>query len=415
MSSTSHSSGQPIQNAITNVSPLILFLLEHGLAYLQQGSDTECITCLKLACEQLSHHQLPFTSVLEKFIAECMEYQYTQQALQEVSLRFAIARAEQEARLANFVSALEMLLAKLNSTDLHASPLGNIVLARPPLPSQPSPALDVKEYLAPMATPVPAENSAVLPELSITCFGSFVVRRSGSPLELCSSRNGQAILRYLVAQPKSCASSDTLMAVLWPEEEQEIAQRKLHVAVSALRRSLNIGLPVEARRGYILCEQRMYHLNQAVAIRTDVEEFLAYYQEGRKSDERTIKNYEQACRLYTGPFLREDIYADWASLRREQLSQIYLHMCRSLTMHYIKIHHYENALRWATAILQEDRCDEIAHRQLMYLYAAMGQRSDAIKQYQLCEQLLQRELGTQPLLETREMVQKILAGEDLKQ
>ncbi|MBO0779040.1 MAG: hypothetical protein J2P37_09465, partial [Ktedonobacteraceae bacterium] len=263
------------------------------------------------------------------------------------------------------------------------------------------------------ASPVLTEDGTSLPALSVTCFGHFAVKRSGKPVVLCHSRNGQSILRYLIASHGHQATSDILQALLWPEDQPEVAQRKLHIAISVLRRSLNDG--ISCTPGYILCKNGVYCLNPTATIQTDVEEFLRYYQAGQEKSQERVYFYEKACCLYTGPFLPEDRYADWSFFQREQLSQTYLVMCRTLANHYFMCKRYEDAARWATAVLKEDRCDEIAHRQLIQIYAAQGRRSEALQQYQHCERLLREELGIEPLAETLHILQAVLAGTEVFQ
>jgi len=255
------------------------------------------------------------------------------------------------------------------------------------------------------------EDSTTLPALRVTCFGRFEVSRAGKPLALCSSRNGQAVLRYLVAQSEHSATIDTLTALLWPDDDPEVAQGKLYLAISALRRSLNSGYTCEPGYGYLVCKSRVYHLNPMVDIRTDVDEFLHWHQVGKQASEERAVFYERACGLYKGPFLPEDMYADWSFLQRGQLSEMYLTMCSVLANHYLAIKRYEDAARWATAILKENRCDETAHRQLIQIYAAQGRRSEALRQYQRCERLLREELGVQPLPETMLVFQTLLTNE----
>jgi DNA-binding SARP family transcriptional activator len=206
---------------------------------------------------------------------------------------------------------------------------------------------------------------------------------------------------------------EKLLAVVWPEDEQTVAQNKLHIAISALRRSLHAGLTCEHGRGYIICKSHVYSLNPAAMIRTDVDEFLHCYQIGQQQCEERVASYERACSLYTGPFLLEDLYADWSFLLREQFSQIYLTMCRVLTEHYLQFQCYEDATKWAIAILAEDRCDEAAYRQLIRIYAAQGRRSEAVQQYHCCKQILCQELGIQPLPETTRLFQTLIADEIL--
>jgi DNA-binding SARP family transcriptional activator len=105
------------------------------------------------------------------------------------------------------------------------------------------------------------------------------------------------------------------------------------------------------------------------------------------------------------------MYADWSLLQREQLSQTYLTMCRALANYYLDNTNYEDAAKWAKAILKENRCDEAAHRQLIQIYAAQGRRSEALQQYQRCERVLREELEVQPLPETVRLLQALLANE----
>ncbi|WP_338247630.1 AfsR/SARP family transcriptional regulator [Dictyobacter halimunensis] len=255
------------------------------------------------------------------------------------------------------------------------------------------------------------QHSTPLPELSITCFGHFEIKRAGQPVTLCPNRNAQAILRYLTAQADYKASAEKLVTVVWPEEELEAVQNKLHIAISALRRSLHAGLSPRTEPGYLVCKHRTYSLNPVATIRTDVGEFLHYYQMGQRASSERVTFYEKACGLYKGPFLPEDLYADWSFPLREQLKHTYLTMCRALATHYLQSRAYEEAATWSTKIIAQDPCDEVAHRQLMQIYTAQGYRSEAIRQYYLCERVLHQELGVQPMKATTQLFHNLLKGE----
>ena len=254
------------------------------------------------------------------------------------------------------------------------------------------------------------KGNVASPEFSITCFGHFEVRRLGEPVALCASRNGQGIFRYLVAQAERCATSDTLQALFWPNDAPEVAQRKLHIAISALRRSLKSGATGHLGE-CIVFKNGIYALATTVTIETDVDKFLHYYHMGQQNAGERVACYERACSYYTGPFLNEDRYADWSFLRREQLTQIYLTMCKALAGHYLRNRQYDNASVWATALLTENRCDEAAHRLLIQIYAAQGRRNEALQCYHRCIRLLSEELGVHPLPETQALYKALLASE----
>jgi non-specific serine/threonine protein kinase len=62
-----------------------------------------------------------------------------------------------------------------------------------------------------------------------------------------------------------------------------------------------------------------------------------------------------------------------------------------------------HARRW----IEIDRASEKGHRQLMELYAKAGQRAAALRQYEECEKVLEKELGESPHEETRELYESI--------
>lgn len=383
----------------------IIHLLEHGLHCIRQGHSYEGASYFVLVREQLASDQMYLAPVLEAITQGFTSYWQAQEALLQASKTFARVDTEQQAQLEILASLLPAPVSEVGRMPpdggglLHdANDHGNRPLHLP----QPTPGDFSSDQFS---------KQAPLPALYITCFSHFEVRRFGKPVALCSSRNGQAILRYLVVQPGRCATIDTLMALLWPEDEAEVAQRKLHLAISALRRSLNQGYTTEPGGGYIVCKNRVYSFNAAIVIRTDVDEFLHCYHAGQQANKDRVTFYERACRLYTGPFLPDDVYADWSFLQREQLSQTYIAMCKVLADHYLSSKHYEDATKWANAILKENRCHELAHRQLIQIYAAQGRRSEALQQYQRCTSILRQELGVSPGPETTRLIQTILAHE----
>jgi DNA-binding SARP family transcriptional activator len=382
-------------------------LLERGMQCFRKGWFVEGVTCLALARERLSPDEMDFAAVLDAFIQSHTSYCQAQQALQEASKRFAEADSTQQTQLV----ALEKLLPTLmEKTSAIAQPLTNSK-EHHRFQRLRTPFTNSTGHQSPAELQLLPEDGSALPGLYITCFGRFEVKRFNQTITLCSNRNGQVILRYLIAQSRRCATIDTLLGVLWPEDEPGVAQSKLHIAISALRRSLNDGFNCEPRCGYILCKNRVYQLNPKVVIQTDVDEFMHCYQAGQQLSERRVALYERACSLYTDPFLTEDIYADWSFLLREQLSQTYLVMCTELAGYYLNSKHYEESAKWAMAILKENRCDEAAHRYLMQVYAAQGRRSEALQQYQRCARILREELGVVPLPETTHLFQMMLTNE----
>ncbi len=282
-------------------------LLETGFLYVRQGRYDEGLAFFALARERLSPHQAHLAVVLDAFTQSHETYSRAQDELLQASRHFARADAEQQVQ----ITALENLLPiLLEETSVVSPPVGGLqqnargnrwlhVLRSAPEDlnsnqlSKQLPQRTAEDKRAHQSLPPsPFEDSTTLPALYITCFGHFEVKRLGTPVVLCSNRHAQTILRYLVAQAEHCATSDTLMTLLWPEDEPEVVQPRLHTAICALRRSLNHGYSCESGYGYIGCKNRTYSLSTAIPIQTDVDQFLHYYQAGRQTSEERV-----ACRL----------------------------------------------------------------------------------------------------------------------
>lgn len=373
----------------------VALVLERGLEHVQQGRYAEGVALLKLVSECITPEQMPLDPGLKAFIQEYEKYQDALQLLYRTGIHLARLDAELRARITTLHASLPALLRGKKPT-AHSDIYPHAAS---------SPLLQIPQ--------IPEEDKAALLSLYATCLAPFEVRCSGVPLKLCSNRNGQAILRYLIAQPEHSARVDTLMTILWPDDDSETALRKLQVTVSILRRSLCAGHDdSHLQGGYILYRQGSYQINPSISIHSDVEDFLDLYNRGYQGRrDLAIPHYEQACSLYNRPFLVEDMYVNWSYGRREQLRQIHLRMCSTLAEHYLEVRAYSKAAQWASKIVEENSADETAHQLLMRIYALEGRRSDALQQYHRCQQILLKELGVQPVPETVTLYRSIVNGE----
>jgi DNA-binding SARP family transcriptional activator len=101
-------------------------------------------------------------------------------------------------------------------------------------------------------------------------------------------------------------------------------------------------------------------------------------------------------RLYSGDFLPDAIYEDWASEERERLLALYLRAADKLAGVLIDRAHYDEGLEVCQKILARDVCWERAYRLMMTAYAKQGNRPQALKTYQRCVDVLKTELDVAP-------------------
>lgn len=383
--------------------------IERGLSYLAQGRLTEGLEALHKASLLLPAQETPLAAALATLQETTDSFLHAQQRLHESSRHFAAVEREWQTQ----IETLDRLLRAGHTASRSVPSTEHLYthqILRMPSASRATPLADIST-----SQPGEAADARLPPPLYILCFGRFTVKRAhpgGPELELCRNSRGQTILRYLLAQPERQATLDMLMADLWPEEDALSARHKLQVAISALRCSLNRESIQAPGAGYILYKERMYQLNPAVAFHTDVAAFYRLYQAGKQASEATITadRYQQACKLYTGPFLVEDLYAEWSFMAREEAVRTYLRMCEWLASYSLAHNDYETTLTRAADILKVDRCNEEAYRLVMRAFAALGRRGEAVRRYQQCQRTLAEDLGVEPMPETQQVLQMIMRG-----
>jgi DNA-binding SARP family transcriptional activator len=89
---------------------------------------------------------------------------------------------------------------------------------------------------------------------------------------------------------------------------------------------------------------------------------------------------------------------------------LYLKTQGYLIDYYKKHSRFEESIACGQKIIEMDPLREEIHRELMRLFMASGQRSLAIRQYELCKDLLRTELNVAPMPETR-LLQRQIAGQ----
>jgi hypothetical protein len=123
---------------------------------------------------------------------------------------------------------------------------------------------------------------------------------------------------------------------------------------------------------------------------------------------RTVPARSRAVELYRGDLLlgfnvNEPLFEEWLVTERERLREMAMEALAKLLAHQTRAGATERAIQTAVRLLGLDPLQEAVHRTLMRLYSRQGRRGAALKQYQTCVGVLQRELGTAPESETKQL------------
>jgi DNA-binding SARP family transcriptional activator len=250
-------------------------------------------------------------------------------------------------------------------------------------------------------------NDFSKPVLTIHLLGAFRAAINDKPIIDFPHGQARAIFKYLVYHHQQNIPREVLMDIFWPEADPESARNSLNVAFYNIRKALRtvMDFPV------VLFVDGAYGLNPEVDVWVDVEEFDTYIRMAHKLETEGQINkakvkLEIAANLYQGDFLAEDLYEEWAIYTRERLRAQYLDTLSRLCRIYYHQGQYTACAALCQLILKYDHCHEEAHCRLIRCYGRQNQYHLSIRQYQVCADALQNELGIEPGSETVKLYER---------
>src|SRR5262249_49080140 len=101
-------------------------------------------------------------------------------------------------------------------------------------------------------------------------------------------------------------------------------------------------------------------------------------------------------------------FEEWLMAERVRLHELAIQGLGRLFAYQQRAGDHEAAVQTGLRLLALDALQEPVHRAVMSLYARLGRRPAALRQYQLCMEALKRELNAQPEAETTYLYQQIL-------
>ena len=214
----------------------------------------------------------------------------------------------------------------------------------------------------------------------------------------------RSLIAYLLYHRNRPTDRRRLAFTFWPEATESAARRNLRQYLHHIRVALE---PIDPGETLILADSSNIQFNPDVEITIDTEIFLH-----NTHPEASLQEVEHALSLYTGDLL-EDVYDDWCAPERERLRQIWLGTMDRYSQALQIANQLGEALKVTQKWVNAEPFDENARRRLMQFYALTGDRARAIHAYQSFAELLQQELGTEPLPETQILLQSIQSGQSL--
>lgn len=244
--------------------------------------------------------------------------------------------------------------------------------------------------------------------IAIDLLGRFCVRAGGRDLDEVDwpQRRPKALVKLLALAPGHRLHREQVMDALWPDLDAASAGNNLRKAVFRARsavRDLGADLPE-----VIVSQGDLLVLWPGTWV--DVTEFEGAVAQARAS--KDVDLYRAAIALWQGELLPEDLYEDWSASRREVLHHEAVAALAELAAALearAELDEAAGLLRRARAI---DPTNEEVARALLRVLALSGGRSEALSVYESLAEALERELGTQPAVETVELYEQILVRQE---
>ena len=207
----------------------------------------------------------------------------------------------------------------------------------------------------------------------------------------------QALLAWLAAGIDRVHPRDRLTGLLWGDHGESNARTSLRQALTTLRRVMPADLLHTDSDGVWLNSDEVW---------VDVARFTQLREGDREQQLRAAQLYDGE--LLDGFRARAAPFEDWLTIERERYRREAFDLLQTLLQDTSLDD--ERAIDLCGRLLGIDPLAEHIHRTLMSRYASAGRIGSALRQFRVCEAVLQRELGTPPAHDTIALMQHIRSG-----
>jgi DNA-binding SARP family transcriptional activator len=225
----------------------------------------------------------------------------------------------------------------------------------------------------------------LLDSFELSCAGCEV------PLPLPAQR----LLAFLALQDHPMLRG-YVAGMLWLDSSEEHAAGSLRSALWRVRR---LGVPLVDTSGH--------RLALVATVTVDVRSAVAWAH--RVLDESSGLREDDVGEIWRPGELLPDWYEDWVAIERERLRALRAHALEALSSRLRTMCRFGEAAEAGLAAIRDEPLRESAHRALIAVHLAEGNRAAALHQYQAFARLLHEELGLQPSQRMQQLVESVTA------
>jgi DNA-binding SARP family transcriptional activator len=226
----------------------------------------------------------------------------------------------------------------------------------------------------------------------LTLLNAFGLYHEG--LEVPLSVPAQRLLAFLALQDHPVLR-DYIAGTLWIDATQEHATGSLRSALFRLRQPR-----------CELVEATGNRLRLASRLVVDVREAVTW---ARLLLDRSpeVGDVDVRVMAFSGDIL-PDWYDDWVTLERERFRELRLHALEVLCARLVSAGRFGEAMEAGLAAVKGEPLRESAHRAVISVHLAEGNRAEALEEYRRFQQRLQRDLGLAPSVRMDQLLGHIM-------
>jgi DNA-binding SARP family transcriptional activator/Tfp pilus assembly protein PilF len=252
-------------------------------------------------------------------------------------------------------------------------------------------------------TPSPAKTKPL--SIFVKTFGEFALTIDGRTVARSDWQRKKArdIFKILLIHHQQAVTTDELIDMLWNSTTKHNVEQVIKNSISFIRRVLEPDLAPRQPSTFLRNDGKAYILDLGEGAMIDFLEFKSLMHQASKGADRAAL-YKKAIALYTGDFLKEDLYAEWSVFERESLKDSYLHALTYLAQHALEHEDEAEAVSYARQLIDTDHTHDKGYEILLRIFLKQGNRSEARRIYAQCKEAFAKELGAAPPMHLHALV-----------
>jgi predicted ATPase/DNA-binding SARP family transcriptional activator len=235
--------------------------------------------------------------------------------------------------------------------------------------------------------------------LHLQLLGNFRLTYADELVSSVNTARLQSLLAYLVLHRHAPHLRQHLAFLLWPDSSESQARTNLRKLFFQLQHAL------PQAEYFLQADSQTIGWNSGAPLRLDVAE-LQQHLTHLEQEPLDLDVLRRVVELYQGELL-PSCYDDWIVPLRQQLHQEVMRALERLITLLENQRAYNAGIRYAQRLLAFDPLEEKTYQRLMRLHALEGDYTSALRVYQECVAVLQRELDVEPAAETQALYERL--------